>query len=83
LAPVLKAGDVRLEPGRRLVTRGEQRVDLSAKELTVLELLMSAGGAALSAEEILARAWDEAADPFSNVVKVTISGCGASSATRP
>jgi DNA-binding response OmpR family regulator len=73
LAPVLEAGDVRLEPGRRLVTRDGERVDLSAKEFTVLELLMSAGGTVLGAEEILARAWDEAADPFSNVVKVTIS----------
>ena len=73
LAPVLEAGGVRLDPGRRLVTRDGQRVDLSAKEFTVLELLMSAGGTVLSAEEILARAWDETADPFSNVVKVTIS----------
>jgi DNA-binding response OmpR family regulator len=73
LAPVLEAGDVRLEPGRRLVTRDGQRVNLSAKEFTVLELLMSADGTALGAEEILARAWDEAADPFSNVVKVTVS----------
>jgi DNA-binding response OmpR family regulator len=73
LAPMLEAGDVRLDPARRLVTRDGQRVDLSAKEFTVLELLMSAGGAVLPTEEILARAWDEAADPFSNVVKVTIS----------
>jgi DNA-binding response OmpR family regulator len=73
LAPTLEAADVRLEPARRLVTRDGERVDLSAKEFTVLELLMSAGGAVLGAEEILARAWDEAADPFSNVVKVTIS----------
>jgi DNA-binding response OmpR family regulator len=73
VAPVLAAGGVRLDPGSRRVTRDGQRVDLSAKEFTVLELLMSAGGAALSAEEILARAWDEMADPFSNVVKVTIS----------
>jgi DNA-binding response OmpR family regulator len=73
LAPVLEAGGVRLEPGSRVVTRDGQRLDLSAKEFTVLELLMSAGGTALSAEEILARAWDEMADPFSNVVKVTIS----------
>jgi DNA-binding response OmpR family regulator len=73
LAPVLEACDVRLDPGRRLVTRAGQRVDLSAKEFTVLELLMSAGGTALQAEEILARAWDETADPFSGVVKVTIS----------
>jgi DNA-binding response OmpR family regulator len=73
LAPILEAGGVRLDPGRRVATRGGRRVDLSAKELTVLELLMSAGGTVLSAEEILARAWDETADPFSNVVKVTIS----------
>ena len=73
LAPTLEARGVRLEPGSRLVTRDGQRVDLSAKEFTVLELLMSARGTALSAEEILARAWDETADPFSNVVKVTIS----------
>jgi DNA-binding response OmpR family regulator len=73
LAPVLEADGVRLDPGSRRVTRDGQRVDLSAKEFTVLELLMSASGAALSTEEILARAWDETADPFSNVVKVTIS----------
>jgi DNA-binding response OmpR family regulator len=73
LAPVLNAGSVRLDPGSRLVTRDGRRLELSAKEFTVLELLMSADGAALSAEQILARAWDETADPFSNVVKVTVS----------
>ena len=41
--------------------------------MVVLELLLAARGAVLSPEELLARAWDEAADPFSNVVKVTIS----------
>jgi DNA-binding response OmpR family regulator len=73
LAPVLEVAGVRLDPARRVVTRDGRRVALSVKELAVLELLMSAGGAALSTEEILARAWDEMADPFSNVVKVTIS----------
>jgi DNA-binding response OmpR family regulator len=53
--------------------RGGRRLDLSAKEFTVLELLLAARGAAMSPEELLARGWDEAADPFSNVVKVTIS----------
>jgi DNA-binding response OmpR family regulator len=73
LPPVLESGDVRLDTARRLVIRGGQRLELSAKEFAVLELLMAAQGAAISAEELLARAWDEAADPFSNVVKVTIS----------
>jgi DNA-binding response OmpR family regulator len=73
LSPILEVGSLRLDPGRRLVTRAGQRLELSAKEFAVLELLMSAGGTALSAEEILARAWDESADPFTNVVKVLIS----------
>ncbi len=73
LPPVLETGDVRLDTARRIVTRGGHRLELSAKEFAVLELLMAAQGAAISSEDLLARAWDEAADPFSNVVKVTIS----------
>jgi DNA-binding response OmpR family regulator len=73
LPPVLDNGDVQLDPGRRIAMRGGRRLDLSAKEFAVLELLMAARGAVVSPEELLARAWDEAADPFSNVVKVTIS----------
>ncbi len=73
LPPLLEHGDLRLDPAQRIARRGEQRLDLSAKELAVLELLLGARGAVVSAEELLARAWDEAADPFSNVVKVTVS----------
>jgi DNA-binding response OmpR family regulator len=71
--PVLCSGDLRLDPAQRVAHRAGRRLDLSAKELAVLELLLSAGGAVVSAEQLLDRAWDEAADPFSNVVKVTIS----------
>jgi DNA-binding response OmpR family regulator len=73
LPPVLTHGDLRLDPAQRLAQRGGERLDLSAKELTVLELLLAAGGAVVSPEELLERGWDEAADPFSNVVKVTVS----------
>jgi DNA-binding response OmpR family regulator len=73
LPPILTHGDLRLDPAQRYAQRGGGRLDLSAKELAVLELLLSARGAVVSAEELLARAWDEAADPFSNVVKVTVS----------
>jgi DNA-binding response OmpR family regulator len=73
LPPVLQSGDVELDTARRIARRGGEPLDLSAKEFAVLELLMSARGCALSAEDLLARAWDEEADPFSNVVKVTIS----------
>jgi DNA-binding response OmpR family regulator len=73
LPPTLTRGDVRLDPGRRLASRAGRRLELSAKELAVLELLLAADGAVVSAERLLERAWDEHADPFSNVVKVTIS----------
>jgi DNA-binding response OmpR family regulator len=73
LPPVLECGDLQLDSARRLANRGGERLDLSAKEFAVLELLMGAQGAVISSEELLARGWDEAADPFSNVVKVTVS----------
>jgi DNA-binding response OmpR family regulator len=73
LPPVMSSGDLRLDPARRIAQRGGRRLDLSAKELAVLELLLAARGAVVSPEELLERAWDEAADPFSNVVKVTVS----------
>jgi DNA-binding response OmpR family regulator len=73
VAPVLVKGDLRFDPAQRVARRGGRLLALSPKELSVLELLLSADGAVVSAEELLARAWDEQADPFSNVVKVTIS----------
>ncbi|HWE59498.1 MAG TPA: response regulator transcription factor [Solirubrobacteraceae bacterium] len=73
LPPVLESGDLQLDSARRRASRGGERLDLSAKEFAVLELLMGAQGAVISSEELLARGWDEAADPFSNVVKVTVS----------
>ena len=73
LRPVLESADLELDSARRRATRGGECLDLSAKEFAVLELLMGAQGAVISSEELLARAWDEAADPFSNVVKVTVS----------
>ncbi len=72
-APILMSGDIRLDTTQRVATRGGRRLELSPKELAVLELLLAADGAPLSAEELLERAWDEYADAFSGVVKVTIS----------
>jgi DNA-binding response OmpR family regulator len=73
LPPVMVNGDLRLDPGQRVAYRADRRLALSTKELAVLELLLAAQGAVVSSETLLERAWDEAADPFSNVVKVTIS----------
>jgi len=71
--PVLSAKGVMLDPARRAATRYGKSLDLGPKELAVLELLMAAGGRVVSAEELLERAWDEMADPFSTAVKVTVS----------
>ena len=73
LPPVLVRGDIRLDTGRRVATRAGRRLELSSKELSVLELLMAADGIVCSPETLLRRAWDEYADPYTNVVKVTIS----------
>lgn len=70
---VYRCGDVRLDPFRREVTRGGAPVALSPKEFAVLEVLMEAGGGVISAEELLAEAWDEHADPFTNSPRVTVS----------
>jgi DNA-binding response OmpR family regulator len=70
--PVLVAGDLRLDPARRVAERGGRRLDLSPREFAVLECLLGAGGRAVSAEELLERVWDEMADPFTTAVKSTI-----------
>jgi DNA-binding response OmpR family regulator len=70
--PTLRAGDVVLDPARRTVTRAERGVDLTRKEFGVLEVLMTAGGAVVSSEELLERVWDENADPFTTTVRVTM-----------
>jgi DNA-binding response OmpR family regulator len=71
--PLLAKGDLRLDPAQRVARRGGRLLSLTPKELSVLELLLAANGAVVSAEELLERVWDEQTDPFSNVVKVTIS----------
>ena len=73
LPPVLVSGDVRLDTAERRAWRGEDPLDLGPKEFGILELLLAARGRVVSAEELLARVWDEAADPFTTTVKVTMS----------
>jgi DNA-binding response OmpR family regulator len=70
--PVLEHGDLELDPARRLAMRAGRPVELTRKEFGVLEVLMGADGATVSAEELLERVWDEHTDPFTNVVRMTI-----------
>jgi len=73
VAPVLFRGDLRLDSARRQVTRAGTELALNPKEFAVLEVLLGAGGTVVSSEELLERVWDEAADPFSQAVKTTMS----------
>ena len=72
LPPVLERAGLRVDPSRREVVREGRPVLLSPKEFAVLEVLMRADGAAVSSEQLLEKAWDENADPFTNVVRVTV-----------
>lgn len=70
--PKLQRGELTLDSSRRVAFRGDRRLLLSPKEFALLEYLMAADGRVISAEELLARVWDEAADPFTSTVKTTI-----------
>lgn len=73
LPPTLIHGDLQLDSSRRVVTRAGRPLAVSPKEFAVLELLLGAQGAVVSTEDILARAWDDAVDPFTNTVRMTVS----------
>jgi DNA-binding response OmpR family regulator len=70
--PVIARGDLVLDRARRRVSRAGRPVPLTRKELAVLEELLIADGAVVSAEDLLERVWDENADPFTRTVTVTI-----------
>ena len=70
--PILESGDLVLDPAKHVAQRNGQDLNLTKKEFGVLEVLLSAEGRVVSAEELLEKAWDENADPFTNVVRVTI-----------
>ncbi|MBV8998044.1 MAG: response regulator transcription factor, partial [Solirubrobacterales bacterium] len=72
LPPTLVYGDLELDSGHRRVSRAGEPVAVTPKEFAVLELLLAAQGAVVSTEEILVRAWDDATDPFTNTVRMTI-----------
>jgi DNA-binding response OmpR family regulator len=73
-APIeLVCGDLRLDPGRRLVFHGGQELALTAREFSILETLMRRAGSVLSREEILEQAWGEREEPMSNTIDVLVA----------
>src|SRR5262249_30596795 len=71
--PVREIAGLRLDPFRREVYRDGRYVALTRKQFAVLDVLVAAEGGVVSAEELLERAWDENADPFTNAVRITVS----------
>jgi DNA-binding response OmpR family regulator len=71
-APVLSRGDIVFDRARRRASRAGRPLPLTRKEMGILEELLTADGAVVSAEELLERVWDENADPFTRTVTVTI-----------
>ena len=71
--PVLELAGLRIDPFRREVFRDGRYVALTRKQFAVLEVLVDAAGGVVSAEQLLERAWDENADPFTNAVRITVS----------
>jgi DNA-binding response OmpR family regulator len=72
LPPVLQRSGVVLDLPRHQASRDGRHLSLSPKEFAVLEVLMRAEGATVSAEDLLEKAWDEHADPFTNAVRVAV-----------
>jgi DNA-binding response OmpR family regulator len=71
--PVLRRGDLTVDRARHRATRGTNPLSLTRKEFGVLEMLLAADGAVVSAEELIEHVWDANLDPFSNIVSVTIA----------
>ena len=78
---MLEIAGLRLDPFRREVYRDGRYIALTRKQFAVLEVLVTAEGGVVSAEELLERAWDENADPFTNAVRITVSACANGSAS--
>jgi DNA-binding response OmpR family regulator len=71
--PIVARGDLVVDRARRSVSRNGQPISLTRKEFALLEELLAADGAVVSAEQLLERVWDEHADPFSRTVTVTLA----------
>jgi two-component system, OmpR family, response regulator len=69
---VLRAGDLRLDPATKSVSRGDVMISLSAREFSLLELLLRHRGEVLSRTAIIDHVWDFAYDGTSNVVDVYV-----------
>ncbi|MEU0565200.1 response regulator transcription factor [Nonomuraea sp. NPDC005983] len=71
--PIVRRGDLVVDRARHRASRGTRALSLTRKEFGILEMLMAADGGVVSTEELLEHVWDANADPFSNIVSVTMT----------
>jgi two-component system OmpR family response regulator len=69
---VLEAGDIRLDPATRVVSRGDTVIDTTAREFAVLEYLMRRAGDVVSKREVLDNVWDFDFEGDPNIVEVYV-----------
>jgi heavy metal response regulator len=71
--PLLQVADLTLDPARRLVSRGLERIDLSTKEFALLDYFMRNPGRVLTRTMIAEHVWDYDFDPMSNIIDVYVN----------
>jgi DNA-binding response OmpR family regulator len=71
--PVLQRGNLTVDRARHRASRASRPLSLTRKEFGILETLLAADGVLVSAEELIEHVWDASADPFSNIVSVTMA----------
>ena len=71
--PILHHTDLTVDRARHRASRGSLPLSLTRKEFGILEMLLAADGALVTAEELLEHVWDADVDPFSNIVSVTMT----------
>jgi DNA-binding response OmpR family regulator len=71
--PVIRVGPLEIDNARFVAKRDGRKLDLTAKEFSLLHYFMANAGVVMSQEHLLEHVWDEMADPLTNVVRVTVS----------
>ncbi len=71
--PVLEVADIKLDPAKRVVFRGEEKIELTSKEFTLLDYFMRNRDRVLTRTMIAEHVWDYSFDTSTNVIDVYVN----------